>query len=493
MRAAPWTAAWTAALAVAALTAPAARGYLPPRYGGVVTSTLPDRPVTLDPARATRDSELQLIPLLFDTLYRLDARDVVRPHLVAYHERSADGRTWKLHLRHGVATHDQQLLDARHVEAALKRVLRGTNGYLLGPVDSVTATADDQLEVRLRRKANLPLLLSAPATSVVIPRHGKLVGSGPFHLASWRAAEIRLRAHRTHFAGRPYVDELRFQLHKRAAAQRAAFQMGKLQLSFHGTSAHGGQPRHPYAAIESEVVSTVLLRVGGGRSYLADPLFRLALLKGIDRSRLRRVAGTGRAQVAASPVARYLLKRSRLRLRARPAPFDRSAANKLLGRLVQRNAQLRQDASQTGKLRLALLVDASRFEDQVVAGQLVADLDRIGITTSIDAQPAPGYQKRLESGQFQLALTRQALQLPDLKVALAGALAASGQPRAAHRCLAGKRCDTKQIRLFNKELPALPLVHASTRVYHDSRLGELQISKDGRICYADIFWTRGSP
>jgi hypothetical protein len=164
----------------------------------------------------------------------------------------------------------------------------------------------------------------------------------------------------------------------------------------------------------------------------------------------------------------------------------------MLERLVRRNTALRKDAA-SGKLKLSLLVDASRFEDAAVAGQLVADLDRIGIATTIDAQPAHVYQARLDSGQFKLALCRQALQLPDLKVALAGALLAAGRPDLAKACLSQRRCVRAKTRLFNKLLPALPLVHTSTRIFHDSRLGGLRISRIGRISYADVFRVRGAP
>jgi ABC-type transport system substrate-binding protein len=462
-----------------------ARAYLPPSYGKVVTVTLPDQPLTLDPARGTRESELQLVTLLYDRLYQLDHRRRARPHLVAYHVKSADGRTWQLHLRHNVLLHNGQPLTGRQVETALRRLKRGTNGYLLGPVSSVNATQNDVIEIKLKRAANLPLLLSAPATAVVVQSGGRLLGSGPFALRKWRSTQITLAAHRQHFAGRPYIDELRFKIYRRAAAQRAAFQVGQLQLSFHGTSSHGSQPLHPFTVLESRVAAAAFLRVGGGRSYLTDPQFRLALLKGIDRNRLRRVAGTGRGSVAAGPVARALA-----RSRTRPVKYDRSGAVQLLTKLARRNDQLKQDALSTGKLKLSLLVDASRFEDQAVAGQLVADLDRIGITTTIDTRPAQEYQKRLEAGRFQLALCRQALQLPDLKVALAGALLTAGRPDLAKACLSRRHCVAKKTRLFRKLLPALPLVHTSTRVFHDSRLGGLRLSRIGRISYAEIYRVR---
>lgn len=463
-----------------------ARAYLPPRYGGVTTVPLLDLPATLDPTRASRESELQVILLLFDPLFRLSPAGKPVPHLVEPKpECSADGRTWKLRLRPGILLHNGQTLSAAQVAESLNRVRRSPTGYLLAPVRSIAAEGMDIVIQLDRPTRELPWLLSAPATGIAVRHRGRWIGSGPFKLKVWTTTGLDLLAHRAHFAGRPYLDEVRFRVFGRASAEVASFQVGTLQLSFHGTSVFGSQPRHPFTTVTSRVRTLVYLGVGRGRPHLSDPQFRLALLKGIDRRRLGRRAGTGGAEVADSPVCQRLL-----RVTTRPVPFDRDGATRLLGRLVQRYPTLPRDAA-SGRPKLDLLVDASRIEDRDVATQLVADLDRIGITVTIDAQQAKAYQARLERGRYELVLGRHPGQIPLGPVTFAGALAAAGMGVQATACMTAGRCGTRQQALdFMKQLPVIPLVHTAARLDHDARLGDLRLTYGSAVDYADVFWTR---
>lgn len=482
---------WLVAALTALLWSAPTGAFLPPPYGGSLTVPLPDEPVTLDPAHADRESELQLIGLIFDTLYRVGPDGQPGPHLVHPDpEVSEDGRTWRLTLRAGVEMHDRKLLTAAHVAAALNRLRGAPNAYVLGPIRSASAEGDHVVVLRLHRPSRqLRWLLSAPATAVAIRAgKGRWIGSGPFALRRWTGSSLKLVAHATHFAGRPYLDEVTLKVFHKSSDQVAAFQMGWLQMSFHGTSLYGGRPKTAVAAVQARAVGGVFLRLGTARPYLAEPAFRRALLRGIDRKRLVPLAGTGESAVAHSPVSPRLL-----RGRFRPVGFDRRAANRALARLVARNDALHGDAS-SGRLKLALILDASRLEDRIVANQIVADLDRIGISITVDPLPARQYGERLRSGRFELAICRPAVQLPLGSVGLATALAAAGERRAALRCLRSGRCGARRARRFMKQLPMIPLVHAGIRLHHDARVGAVQLSAVGRLPFADLYWLRrGAP
>jgi ABC-type transport system substrate-binding protein len=322
---------------------------------------------------------------------------------------------------------------------------------------------------------------------VAVRHRGGLIGSGPFILRSKGSSGLRLAANKQHFAGRPFIDTLWFKTFPKASAERLAFQVGKLHLSLHGTSTFTSQPQQTFTEVHSPIMTaTVFLGVGRSKPYLSDPQFRLALLKGIDRKRLGRVAVTGTSRVAVHPSP--LGRRRGLKVVA----FDRKGANRLLAAMADRHRQLRQDAG-SGRLKLSLLVDASRFEDHDVASQVVADLDLIGISTSIDARPAKEYARRLASGRYQLVIVRYPVQVPIGNVSLASVLNAAGQRAAAIRCLAARRCGRAESRTFIKRLPMIPLVHTSTRVAFDARIGGARITRIGLIPYADLFWTRGAP
>ncbi len=462
-----------------------AHGYLPPRHGGRLTVPLSEAPVTLDPARARRDAELSICSLLYDTLFVLADRRP-RPRLAAgMPEVAADRLTVTLRLRPGVLLHDGRTLGAAAVAGSLSRLRGAANGYLLASVAGVRAEADGRtLIFTLHRPTpELALLLSAPATAVVVPAGKRLVGSGAYRLVSRKPDRLLLKANQAHFAGRPYLDELVLRVFARASAEVASFQVGALQLSRHGASVFGS-PKYPSATLDTAAVSTVFLATGRRPSYLAEPLFRAALRAAIDRKRLQRLAGSGRALVAHGPVSPRLL-----RYRRRRSGFDRKLANRLLARLARRDGALRAAAA-AGRVRLKLLVDASRADDRTLAGQIVADLDRIGIEAQLEATPASDYQARFDSGRYQLALGRVAVQVPRGAVALADALAAAGDGAAARRCVAARRCGVAEARRLVKQLRLLPLVHPAVKLHYDARLGGLGPRPDGRVDLQRIYWRR---
>lgn len=188
-------------------------------------------------------------------------------------------------------------------------------------------------------------------------------------------------------------------------------QVGKLQLSLQWTVLFGRKPPRPFAEVETLVTSTLFLATGNRRSYLSDPAFKQALLSAMHRSRIGRLAGSGRSEVAAGPVPRGLLDD-----RSKPPRHDREEASRLLNRLARRNPELREHAA-SGRVKLALLIDASRLDDRNVAGALVADLDRVGLSITIDARPAAEYERLLAARRHGLALLRRPIQTPLPRVA----------------------------------------------------------------------------
>ncbi len=461
-----------------------AAAFLPPLYGGVIHAPLPNAPLTLDPVLASRSSELQVVALLYDTLFVLNAEGQPRPHLVQQEaEVSADGRIWRLKLRPEIKLWRGRTLGAADVAHSLRRMRKGQMGYLLAMVTRIAVEGQQGLTLHLSRKTpELPRLLSAPCTAVAIKRRGKLVGTGPFRLRRRSASRLSLVARSRHFAGRPFVDALHFKLSAKASAEVAAFQVGGLQVSLHGKSLFGAKPRHGTLSVETAVSMPLVLAVGRDRPFLKNLKLRRALLTGIDRKRLSRLASTGRAAASHGPLP---LAEGR----QRETPFNRGGARRLLQQGAAADAAL---AAQMkgGRLRLSLLVDASQFEDTNVAGQIVADLDRIGVAVAMEVRPASVYQKRLTSGRFELALRRVVLQIPQGSAALAGVLSAAGQGRLARRCMAQGRCGAGQAKQFMKKLNFIPLVHTSSRVFYDGRLGSFRVNPRGTIPYADIFWKR---
>ncbi len=146
-----------------------ARAYLPPPYGGTVAAPLTEQPVTLDPARASRESELQVISLLYDPLFALGPDGRPRPHLAHAPEISPDGRTWRMTLRAGVLASGRPV-NAAEAAASLRRLKRGPNGYLMAPVHAIEVEGDVTWLVN-RNAAGWMVTLLNPAGQAK-PQHG---------------------------------------------------------------------------------------------------------------------------------------------------------------------------------------------------------------------------------------------------------------------------------------------------------------------------------
>ena len=478
---------WRLALVGACLLLGGAAGaYLPGHYGGRLTGPLSEEVVTFDPAQAMREAELQVTALLYDALYRRDARGRPTPQLAeALPDCDAEGRTCRIALRSGVILHDGRTLAARDVVTSLGRVRRGPHAYLLAAVQGI-AVEKDQVVLRLPRATpDLALALSAPATAIAVASRGGLTGSGPFQLAARRAGALSLKAHATCFAGRPYVEQLELRHFPSASAEAAAYQVGALQLSYHGTAVFGGTPRYRARPVELSSAGAMLhLAVGAASAWLADRRVREALGHAIDRRRLARLVGGGRSLPAEGPV-----DGGPLADRWTPHGFDRGVARRLLVAAAAGHAEL-QSLGQGGRARVTLLVDGSRAADRAVATQLVADLDQVGLAVTVESAAASDYAARLARGAFHLALARVVPQLPEPAIALASVFAAAGEGAAARRCVAHGACAASDLARLRRKLSVIPLLRTTVRLDVDARLGGFRRLGAAAVPYADLYWLR---
>lgn len=178
---------------------------------------------SLDPAYATRRTELHMIRQLFDTLVRYDGKtDRFLPGLAHHWERVADegGRErWIFALQKHVRFHNGQLFTARDAVYTLERLhVAGQPHSPYTPLyegfEAVTALDDFRLEIRLREPLG-PLLglLASPAASIVpagltADFAFRPVGTGPFRLAERESRFLALEAFADYYKRRAHLDRV---------------------------------------------------------------------------------------------------------------------------------------------------------------------------------------------------------------------------------------------------------------------------------------------
>ncbi len=184
---------------------------------GTLIVATKSRIASLDPAKASRIGEQQLLSALGDPLYAITADGRLEPRLAtALPQLSPDGLRATIPLRRGVRFHDGTPFDAAAMVFSLNRFLTfGTLSYQLGDrVTAVRAVDSHTLELRLKRPFSpLPRLLSWIGLTPVSPTAyqayrdkpltERFVGTGPYRLAFFGGQQIRLAPFAKYWGQRP--------------------------------------------------------------------------------------------------------------------------------------------------------------------------------------------------------------------------------------------------------------------------------------------------
>lgn len=176
------------------------------RPPGTLIVATKSRIESLDPAKASRIGEQQLLSALGDPLYAIAADGRLEPRLAtALPQLSADGLQARIPLRRDVRFHDGTPFDAAAMVFSLNRFLAfGTLSYQLSDrVRAIRAVDSHTLELTLKRPfAPLPQLLSSIVLTPVSPTAyraykdkplaERFVGTGPYRLAFFGGQQLRL-------------------------------------------------------------------------------------------------------------------------------------------------------------------------------------------------------------------------------------------------------------------------------------------------------------
>jgi len=290
-------------------------------------------PATIDPALSEDVAAYSIIDDLFEGLVRLDPAGSVVPGVATHWEVSADGLTWRFHLRTEAQWSNGEPVTASDFVYAWRRAVDPATAAVNAPqleaianaaqiirgqsaVDTLGARAMDAHTLEVRLAAPTPYFLYLLTNSWLMPLHaatiarhgsrwtdaGKLVGNGAFLLQArsingpadlvrnpryWGAAAVRLEAVTYH----PLIE---------TAAATARFLAGDLDITDRFqfddiewlTKLLGSQLRlEPY-------FGSFMLGMHTGRPPFDDVRLRRALLLAIDRDILESRLWKGRLSAA---------------------------------------------------------------------------------------------------------------------------------------------------------------------------------------------------
>lgn len=302
---APARCAWWLLAAVCVLLAGAAGPAAErPRYGGTLRLELPSsfreiHPSATAPDAADAAGRAAVLPLVFETLVRVDDAGGLEPLLAESWQSDAQEKQWQFRLRRGVTLHDGSLLTASHVAAALRQMDAGW---------TVQETADG---VRIESQQPLPGLpwdLADQRRAIAVPAAGALpLGTGPFRVDRWDAGrQLVLAAYDGYRAGRPFVDAVQIDMTRASRDEVMDLEVGRadmISVAVPNARRVSDRGLRIVATPPRELLALVFdpRRPGGGNEAL-----RRALARAVDRTAICSVLLQRRAEPAGALLPRWL-------------------------------------------------------------------------------------------------------------------------------------------------------------------------------------------
>jgi len=393
-----------AALALLLAAATPARGALPSAYGGVLRLPAPEPVATLDPAEVSSPFSAALAASVCETLYRVGPGGI-EPVLAAG-PPTIEGRIATIRLRSDLRRHVGTPLRASAVVASLRRASHSPRaGWLLGGFEQdggepdVRAVGDEVLEVRLRNaRVDVARVLSATSLAIATgrDRRRRPLGTGPFTVRFTGDGTIDLRAFAFAAEGAPYLARIVIPPPSRRDDALRAFELGRVDFSWHGESLYGGRPVRPVRSTRLPEHAPVLL-VPGRSGVLRDEALWSGVARAIDRRRLERVG------IAPTPSLAPGLSPPRLGAGRRPS----------------------------SRTTLRMPVVAGDGFQVALAEALAGPLDEAGYELRVDQLTPERYANAVARGGFDLRIVTVVPPLPGATAIMGAALAETGQIREA--------------------------------------------------------------
>jgi peptide/nickel transport system substrate-binding protein len=390
-------------------------------------------PTTIDPHHFAHPPNNEISAHLFEALVDYDERNRPAPGL-ATAWRPTSPTTWEFTLREGVRFHDGSAFTAADVLFSIERARRSTGPSPFSQYvrDIAGAEAMGDHGLRLTTRAPFPLLIAYLARVPIVARsigdaatgdfdRGRAaIGTGPFQLVEFVPGERTvIRRFERYWGPKPAFERAVFRVMPNASAREAALLAGDVHVLDTPSSASLNRLRQDPNLTLAETDGQTIVYLGfnqtadahpgiqgaSDRNPFKDVRVRQAVSLALDRvglvQRMLRGAGTPAGQLVYPGADGYSEA-----LVAKPADLD--GARRLLA-----------EAGYANGFRLSLSVPNDRFTNAVEVGNAVAAmLSRVGIRTTVDAQPTSVWRDRVAKGEFAAFLNSYGNPFPDASAPL---------------------------------------------------------------------------
>ena len=353
--------------------------------------TLPYYPnYSIHPTLAENRANLTLAPLLYESLFTVDASFQAVPPLCQSYITSEDGLTWTFTLHSGITFSDGTPLTGTAAAAALNTALGSGSRYVgrISGLNSITGSEQNVIITLTRPNGNLPVLLDIP---ISLGSGDTPFGTGPYVLT--QENNTPLLSARTDWWQKKSIpfQAIRLSSIQQADDLIAAFDSGAvtmLDADLTATNALGYSGS--YEAWDYNTSTLIYLGFNTTKGYCKDASVRKALSTGIDRE-----------SIATIPYARHAIASS---LPFHPAsPLFNVILAEQTGYAPEYLMETLQSLPQPQK-PLKLVVNSENNAKVSTAEYIAYQLEMAGISVEVEKLPWDSYLTVLASGSFDLYL-----------------------------------------------------------------------------------------
>lgn len=217
--------------------------------GGTLSMVVQPEPPILIPALNQQAPTQYVTGKIYESLLTYTHELEPMPGLAHKWEMAPDGLSYTFYLNSGVKWHDGEPFNADDVVFSLSDMLPKVHGRARVILDKYVDSVEkiDDLTVKINLKSPFPafMIMFEPGFAPMMPRHiyegtdyatneanQKPIGTGPFMFKEWRRGEyIKLERNPNYWKeGKPYLDELIFNVIPDSASRAVAFEQGTIDV-----------------------------------------------------------------------------------------------------------------------------------------------------------------------------------------------------------------------------------------------------------------------
>jgi ABC-type transport system substrate-binding protein len=202
---------------------------------------------TLNPQEQTTSLIINIVELLYDTLFYQNAEGKLEPRLASSVDVSKDGLTYTLHLRKDVKFSDGTPFDAKAMKLTVDRALDPKMSVpqrsMINMVKESKIVDDYTVDLVLNYPfapfmPTLSVFILSPISPAAIQKYGQdvrqnPVGAGPYVLKEWvKGDRIVLTRNETYYGKKPTVEKLTLKIVPETATREAMLRSGQIDICY---------------------------------------------------------------------------------------------------------------------------------------------------------------------------------------------------------------------------------------------------------------------